>query len=238
MVVCDLGCGRDGVDPGGADLRDDGSTGPVVAAAGRRDRRRVIGAGAAGPGTGGAVPRAVESHRPLRRDRPRPGVGSRCDREGWLFRFTLHAVATDDVAWVRAAMRNRAREAGYFKVLDDIGLAQALFPLLPRLLPFGACRCSDLVRCLAIWNLSRSAGGRSTAPSWAELRKARPTGRHVTTDDLRVADAVAVGSTVLGNRARPLSHRRPRWTGLRPGAARVGRRSRRARAGSRAGMAW
>ena len=77
-----LGCGRDGVDPGSVDLRDDGSPGSVVAPTGRGDRRRAIGAGAAGPGTGGAVSGAVESHRRLRRERSRPGVGRRCDREG------------------------------------------------------------------------------------------------------------------------------------------------------------
>ena len=39
-----------------------------------------------------------------------------------LFRFTLHAVDAADIAWMRAAMRSRARDAGYFDVLDDIGL--------------------------------------------------------------------------------------------------------------------
>ena len=39
-----------------------------------------------------------------------------------LFRFTLHAVAVDDVAWVRAAMRERAADAGYVAILADAGL--------------------------------------------------------------------------------------------------------------------
>ncbi len=39
-----------------------------------------------------------------------------------LFRFTLHAIEAGDVGWARAAMRSRARDAGYFDVLDDIGL--------------------------------------------------------------------------------------------------------------------
>ncbi|MEP4652978.1 MAG: winged helix DNA-binding domain-containing protein, partial [Ilumatobacter sp.] len=39
-----------------------------------------------------------------------------------LFRFTLHAVGAGDVGWARAAMRSRVRDAGYFEVLDDIGL--------------------------------------------------------------------------------------------------------------------
>ena len=39
-----------------------------------------------------------------------------------LFRFTLHAVAVDDVAWARAAMQSRAHDAGYYDILADIGL--------------------------------------------------------------------------------------------------------------------
>ena len=39
-----------------------------------------------------------------------------------LFRFTLHAVSVDDVAWARAAMQSRAHDAGYYDVLADIGL--------------------------------------------------------------------------------------------------------------------
>jgi hypothetical protein len=39
-----------------------------------------------------------------------------------LFRFTLHAVNAADVAWMRAAMQSRVRDAGYHTVLDDIGL--------------------------------------------------------------------------------------------------------------------
>ncbi len=51
-----------------------------------------------------------------------------------LFRFTLHAVAVDDVAWVRAAMQGRARDAGYHDVLADMGLgSQSAEELLERL---------------------------------------------------------------------------------------------------------
>jgi len=39
-----------------------------------------------------------------------------------LFRFTLHAVAGDDVAWARAAMQSRACDAGYHDVLAAAGL--------------------------------------------------------------------------------------------------------------------
>lgn len=42
-----------------------------------------------------------------------------------LFRFTLHAVATEDVPWARAALRERARDAGYDSVLDGLGLTSA-----------------------------------------------------------------------------------------------------------------
>jgi hypothetical protein len=51
-----------------------------------------------------------------------------------LFRFTLHAVAADDFDWARAAMRSRARDAGYHDVLDDMGLtSQRVDELLDRL---------------------------------------------------------------------------------------------------------
>lgn len=39
-----------------------------------------------------------------------------------LFRFTLHAVAATDVPWARAAMRSRARDAGYHDILHAAGL--------------------------------------------------------------------------------------------------------------------
>jgi hypothetical protein len=42
-----------------------------------------------------------------------------------LFRFTLHAVAATDVAWARAAMRSRARDAGYHDILGGAGLTPA-----------------------------------------------------------------------------------------------------------------
>lgn len=40
-----------------------------------------------------------------------------------LFRFTLHAVTADDVAWARAAMQSRARDAGYHDIVADTGLS-------------------------------------------------------------------------------------------------------------------
>jgi hypothetical protein len=49
-----------------------------------------------------------------------------------LFRFTLHAVAVDDVAWARAAMQGRARDAGYHDVLADTGLAPERAEQLPE----------------------------------------------------------------------------------------------------------
>ena len=39
-----------------------------------------------------------------------------------LFRFTLHAVDANDISWARAAMQSRSRDAGYYDVLDGIGL--------------------------------------------------------------------------------------------------------------------
>lgn len=39
-----------------------------------------------------------------------------------LFRFTLHAIAASDLAWATAAMRTRARDAGYLDVLEGAGL--------------------------------------------------------------------------------------------------------------------
>ncbi len=51
-----------------------------------------------------------------------------------LFRFTLHAIAADDVAWARAAMQSRVRDAGYYNILHDIGLtAERIEDLLERL---------------------------------------------------------------------------------------------------------
>jgi len=51
-----------------------------------------------------------------------------------LFRFTLHAVDANDIAWVRAAMQSRVRDAGYRHVLDDNGLtAKRIEELLDRL---------------------------------------------------------------------------------------------------------
>ncbi len=51
-----------------------------------------------------------------------------------LFRFTLHAVCAVDIAWVRAAMQSRVRDAGYRDVLDELGLIQErLDELLERL---------------------------------------------------------------------------------------------------------
>lgn len=51
-----------------------------------------------------------------------------------LFRFTLHAVDAVDLAWARAAMQSRVRDAGYHDVLDDIGLtADRVHEILERL---------------------------------------------------------------------------------------------------------
>ncbi len=51
-----------------------------------------------------------------------------------LFRFTLHAVAADDVSWARSAMQSRVRDAGYHDVLGDIGLTpERIEDLLERL---------------------------------------------------------------------------------------------------------
>lgn len=51
-----------------------------------------------------------------------------------LFRFTLHAVAANDIPWARAAMKSRARDAGYYDVLDSAGLtAERIEELLQRL---------------------------------------------------------------------------------------------------------
>ena len=51
-----------------------------------------------------------------------------------LFRFTLHAVAADDISWARAAMQSRVRDAGYHAILDDIGLtAERIDDLLEQL---------------------------------------------------------------------------------------------------------
>jgi hypothetical protein len=51
-----------------------------------------------------------------------------------LFRFTLHAVNAGDIAWVRAAMQSRMRDAGYYDFLDGIGLtAERVDDLLARL---------------------------------------------------------------------------------------------------------
>ncbi len=51
-----------------------------------------------------------------------------------LFRFTLHAVDAGDIAWARAAMKRRVRDAGYHDVLDDFGLtAERVGQLLERL---------------------------------------------------------------------------------------------------------
>ena len=51
-----------------------------------------------------------------------------------LFRFTLHAVAANDIPWARAAMQRRVRDAGYHDVLDDMGLtAERVDDLLERL---------------------------------------------------------------------------------------------------------
>jgi len=51
-----------------------------------------------------------------------------------LLRFTLHAVAANDIPWVRAAMQSRARDAGYHGILDDAGLTAERFDeLLARL---------------------------------------------------------------------------------------------------------
>ncbi|MEZ5297028.1 MAG: crosslink repair DNA glycosylase YcaQ family protein [Ilumatobacteraceae bacterium] len=44
-----------------------------------------------------------------------------------LFRFTLHAVGANDVPWARAAMRSRARDAGYYGILEDAGLTAERF---------------------------------------------------------------------------------------------------------------
>ena len=51
-----------------------------------------------------------------------------------LFRFTLHAVASNDIPWARAAMHTRVRDAGYRDVLDTLGLtSERLEGLLERL---------------------------------------------------------------------------------------------------------
>jgi hypothetical protein len=51
-----------------------------------------------------------------------------------LFRFTLHAVDADDIAWARAAMKSRVRDAGYHELLDNIGLTtENVTELLARL---------------------------------------------------------------------------------------------------------
>jgi hypothetical protein len=51
-----------------------------------------------------------------------------------LFRFTLHAVSAVDIAWVRAAMQSRVRDAGFRGVLDELGLTvERLDELLERL---------------------------------------------------------------------------------------------------------
>jgi hypothetical protein len=38
-----------------------------------------------------------------------------------LLRFTLHAVDANDIGWLRAAMRGRARDAGYYDALAGMG---------------------------------------------------------------------------------------------------------------------
>ena len=51
-----------------------------------------------------------------------------------LFRFTLHAVDAGDLAWARAAMQSRVRDAGYHDFLDGIGLtAERVVEILERL---------------------------------------------------------------------------------------------------------
>jgi hypothetical protein len=54
--------------------------------------------------------------------------------KGSLLRFTLHAVAADDVGWVRAAMQSRVIDAGFGAALDDVGLTpERVDELLARL---------------------------------------------------------------------------------------------------------
>lgn len=96
-----------------------------------------------------------------------------------LFRFTLHAVDAGDIPWARAAMRSRARDAGYHDVLDDIGLtAERVDEILERLStvlaePHGS---ADMERVLSelvpeagdpsrLWSALRGVGAFRHAPT-------------------------------------------------------------------------
>lgn len=105
-----------------------------------------------------------------------------------LFRFTLHAASANDVAWMRAALQSRVRDAGYQNVLDDVGLtAERIDDLLQRLSTMEADRHgnADMEQALAalvpdaadparLWSALRVVAFRhaATTDPWAFGRRA------------------------------------------------------------------
>lgn len=96
-----------------------------------------------------------------------------------LFRFTLHAVAANDIPWARAAMKSRAHDAGYYDILDGIGLStERIEGLLERLSKVMATPHSnaDMERLLSelvpeagdparLWSALRIVGAFRNAPT-------------------------------------------------------------------------
>jgi hypothetical protein len=96
-----------------------------------------------------------------------------------LLRFTLHAVDATDVGWLRAAMRGRARDAGYHDALADMGLtAERVDDVLERLStamadPHGNAEIEQVLSELApeaddparLWSALRVVGAFRNAPT-------------------------------------------------------------------------
>jgi hypothetical protein len=126
-----------------------------------------------------------------------------------LFRFTLHVVAADDIAWARAAMRSRVRDAGYYDVLDDMGITEErLDELLERLStmmaePRGGADVEQLLSELIpgaddparLWSALRVVGAFRNAPTidpWSFGRRPSFLSCTVAADDESAATAELV----------------------------------------------
>ena len=126
-----------------------------------------------------------------------------------LFRFTLHAVAADDIPWARGAMQSRVRDAGYHDVLEEIGLAaERVDQLLERLStvmaqPHGNADMEQVLSELVpeagdparLWSAMRVVGAFRHAPStdtWSFGRRPAFLPCTVAADDQAIATAELV----------------------------------------------
>ena len=125
-----------------------------------------------------------------------------------LFRFTLHAVDAGDLAWARAAMQSRVRDAGYHDFLDGIGLtAERVAEILEQLSTVMAepHSSADMERVLSefvpeadgarLWSALRVVGAFRNAPTtdaWSFGRRPAFLPCTVAADDGRAATAELV----------------------------------------------